>query len=194
MTKVMLIHAGPTPWDEEDRVAGAQTLPLCENALACITQLARSITQPVTAIYYSKRNEAVAQAAKALSSHFNLRARDNEALEGYQLGLWEGLTRSELRRRFPRVFPQWEENPLGVNPPEGETLPEAIERLHAAVLKIVRRNRGGSILLVLRPLALQIVLGVLRHERPENIAAHLHNPTAMETIELDDAELHLLLS
>jgi broad specificity phosphatase PhoE len=194
MTRVTLIHAGPTPWDEEDRMAGGQTLPLAEDALAKISASADAIAQPITALYYCKSNEASHEVAKALAQKFNIRARDNEGLHGFRLGLWEGLTRSELRRRFPSVFPQWEENPLAVNPPDGETLPEAIDRLHAAVVKILKRNKSGSIVLVMRPLSLQIVLGVLRHERPENIAEHLHNTTAMETIELDDAELHLLLS
>jgi hypothetical protein len=48
--------------------------------------------------------------------------------------------------------------------------------------------------LVMRPLALQIALGVLRNESAETIASHLHNAISMETIALDDAELHLLLS
>jgi broad specificity phosphatase PhoE len=194
MTHVTLIHAGPTPWDEEDRMAGGQTLPLADDALAKIAELAKQIAPPVTAIYYCKRNEASHEAARMLGGVFNLRPRDNEGLQGFELGLWEGLTRSELRRRFPSVFPQWEERPLSVNPPDGETLPEAIDRIHAAVVKIVKRNRGGSIVLVMRPLALQIALGVLRHESAETIAAHLHNTAAMETIALGDAELHLLLS
>jgi broad specificity phosphatase PhoE len=194
MTRVTLIHAGPTPWDEEDRMAGGQTLPLAEDALGKITELAKSIAPAPTAIYFCKSNEASNEVAKLLGGVFKLRPRDHEELHGFELGLWEGLTRSELRRRFPSVFPQWEEDPLSVNPPDGETLPEAIDRIHAAVMKILKRNRDGSIVLVMRPLALQIALGVLRHESPETIAAHLHNATAMETIELDEAKLHLLFS
>lgn len=185
MTRVTLIHAGPTPWDEEDRMAGAQTLPLVEDALAKIAELAKSIAPAPTAIYFCKSNEASSEVAKLLGGIFKLRPRDNEQLHGFELGLWEGLTRGELRRRFPSVFPQWEEDPLSVNPPDGETLPEAIERIHEAIVKVLKRNRGGSIVLVMRPLALQIALGVLRNESPEAIAGHLHNSTAMETIELE---------
>ncbi len=194
MTRVTLIHAGPTPWDEEDRMAGGQTLPLVEDALAKISELAQSISPAPTAIYFCKTNEASNEVAKLLGGIFKLRPRDNEQLNGFELGLWEGLTRGELRRRFPSVFPQWEENPLSVNPPDGETLPEAIERIHAGVVKVLKRNRGGSVVLVMRPLALQIALGVLRNESPEVIAGHLHNTTAMETIELDDALFQMLLS
>jgi len=194
MTRVTLIHAGPTPWDEEDRMAGGQTLPLVQDALAKITELAKSISPAPTSIYFCKSNEASNEVAKLLGGIFKLRPRDNEQLNGFELGLWEGLTRGELRRRFPSVFPQWEENPLSVNPPDGETLPEAIERIHAGVVKVLKRNRGGSVVLVMRPLALQIALGVLRNESPEVIAGHLHNVTAMETIELDDALFQMLLS
>ena len=194
MMLVTLIHAGPTPWDEEDRMAGGQTLPLAEDALGRITELAQSIALPVTALYYCESNEASQEVVRALAERFKVRPRDKDGLCGYRLGLWEGLTRSELRRRFPSVFPQWEENPLAVNPPEGETLPQVIARLREAVVKILKRHREGSIVLVLRPLALQIALGVLREESAEKIASHLQKGTAMETIELDDAAVERLLS
>ena len=184
MTRVLLIHAGPTPWDEENRLTGAQSLPLTHDAVASLTSLLDALVTPPTAIYLHKANEACLQAGKLVAGRFGLRIRDNPGLGEMRLGLWEGLTRDEVRRRFPTVIPQWQEDPLSVLPPEGESLGEAIDRARPALENIVRRNRDGVPALIVRPLMMQIIRGLLRNEEPQTIAGHLNAIDVMEMIEV----------
>ena len=93
------------------------------------------------------------QAAALVAARFEIKARDEPGLEEVGLGLWEGLTRDDLRFRFPTVYPQWEEEPLAVNPPDGEPLPDAIARLSEALAQVRRRARGAATALALRPMA-----------------------------------------
>ena len=163
-------------------------MPLTAEGTATIELLVNGISEKVTAIYACKANEACQAVAKMLGATFGLRWRDRPELDELHLGLWQGLTRDELEHRFPSVFPMWEEQPLSVNPPDGESLAQAVERIDMPLRKLLRRNRGGVVVLVLRPLALQIVAGLLRGEGPEAIASHLHVATAMETIEVNQEE------
>src|SRR5438105_5602242 len=132
MTQVLLIHAGPTPWDVENRLTGAHGLPLTADAVAAAKSLVGALPEGLTAIYLCKSNEACLQVGKLLAARFRLRLRDRPELNEINLGLWEGLTRDELNRRFPSVIPQWEEAPLTVRPPEGESVPDAIARVQPA--------------------------------------------------------------
>jgi broad specificity phosphatase PhoE len=184
MTRVHLIFAGPTPWDEEDRLVGGHSLPLTEEAEGAIGALASGLRQAPTAVYRAAASEAADRAAAIVAGRFALRPRDNMDLSEVGLGLWEGLNRDELRFRYPTIFPQWEEQPLSVLPPEGEPLEAAISRLSGAGKKIAKRNRGGTAVLILRPMAMQIIAGALRGETAETICGHLHAVAAMETIEL----------
>jgi broad specificity phosphatase PhoE len=84
------------------------------------------------------------------------------------------------------VIPQWQEEPLSVRPPEGESLGEVIDRVRPAIEKILKRNREGIVALVVRPLVMQIIHGLLRGETPEAIAKHLNHVDVMETIEVAD--------
>jgi broad specificity phosphatase PhoE len=186
MTRVFLIHAGPTPWDAENRLTGAHSLPLTSEAAAAIRTLVDAIADPVTAIYACRANEACLAVAKMLGEKFQLRPRDRPELDEVHLGLWEGLTRDEVEHRFPSVFAAWEEQPMSVVPPDGESLPQAAARIGPALQKLLKRNRAGTVALALRPLALQIVAGLLRAQAPETIAGHLHAATAMETINISD--------
>ena len=193
MTRVVLIQAGPTPWDEEERLAGAHTLPLTDGALASMRALVEQIDYPVQAAYRAAGNEAADQTAKAVARKFNLRPRDAKELDELNLGLWQGLRGAEVKSRFPSAFARWQEDPLSVTPPEGESLAGAIERLRGALAKVLRRNRGHAVVLALRPMALQIVAGILRLQSPEQIAAHLHERVPVETIDIADEDLERYL-
>jgi broad specificity phosphatase PhoE len=189
MTRVLLIHAGPTPWDEEDRVSGNHPLPLTELGHQKVQHIIAEIAHPVTGIYRHKKNDACNEVAALLTEKFKIKPRDSALLDEMNLGLWQGLTRSDLKFRYPKVVEQWKDNPLAVQPPEGETVPQAIERLGDGLKRILRRNRGITIALPLRPIAMQIMLGLLRHEPPLTIASHLQQSSPVETIELSHEDV-----
>lgn len=193
MTHILLIHAGPTPWDVEDRLVGNHPLPLTDLGRSTIEGIVQNTSYQVSVVYRFKKNEASEQAAKIVQSRFKMPIRDSAALDEVNLGLWQGLTRSDLNFRFPTVFSQWEENPLAVNPPEGETLLDAIVRIQSALKRILRRNRGIAIAFPMRPMAMQITLGLLRRETPQQIAGHLHYTSAVETIDLTHEQLQELI-
>jgi probable phosphoglycerate mutase len=189
ITRLLLIEAGPTPWDIEGRIVGSRPLPLTAEATDAIRHLLDGLPHPITSVYRSASNEACDQIARMIADKFSLRLRDNPDLEAVHLGLWEGLAHDEVKFRFPTVFPEWLQNPLAVNPPDGEPLTEAIARIYDALKRILRRNRGQTIALPLRPRTLQIAMGVLQNEPADKIASHLHESIPLATIEMDAVEL-----
>lgn len=186
-TVVVMFQAGPTPWEKEGRLVGDSSLPLTAEAIDSIRRRVNEITLPIKTVYRPAANEACVQAAQIISQKFGVRARDNANLNEMRLGLWQGLLPDEVRQRFTTAYRKWEEEPLVVTPPEGESLDAAIDRIGAAAKNIARRNRGSCVALALRPLALRIAAGVLRGQVSGEIAAGLHSGQPVETIELPDA-------
>jgi broad specificity phosphatase PhoE len=186
-TRAVLVEAGPTPWDHEQRLVGNSSLPLTAEALDAIRHLVDGFSFPIDAVYRPGTSEACVQTAQIIAKKFAIRARDNPDLEEVGLGLWQGLRPDEIRQRFPTVYPKWEEQPLQVNPPDGEPLELAIERIGGAINRILRRNRGYSFAVALRPMALQIAAGILRNRSPAAIAQRLHQRQPLETIEVNSA-------
>jgi broad specificity phosphatase PhoE len=193
MTKILVILAGPTQWDDEDRLSGNHPLPLTELAHQNIERLVAAMAQPVSAVYCCKKNDACAETAAIVAARFKLKARDNKELEEMNLGLWQGLTRADLKFRYPKVVEHWKENPLVVNPPEGEPLEQAVHRIGDALKGILKRNRNKTIALALRPVAMHITLGILRGEDLAGIATPLQQRPPVETIELSDEDLKRLI-
>src|SRR5215204_1675902 len=113
MTRVVLINAGPTRWDVEERISGSLPLPLTDEARASLPQLIQSLPQ-IDAIYRCKNNEACDEVAKAIALARKLKPRDNGELDAWCVGLWQGLRLEELRQRYPSAIEQWEESPASV--------------------------------------------------------------------------------
>jgi probable phosphoglycerate mutase len=60
----------------------------------------------------------------------------------------------EVKRKQPKVYRQWQEQPESICPPEGEMLSEARQRVGAALSKLLRKHKEGVIgLVVPEPLA-----------------------------------------
>jgi len=194
MTSIVLIAASPTPWDVEDRVVGNHSLPLTVEAHRSIEQLIATNFPNISAVYRCKANEACDETAKMIAHHFKLRLNHNAGLEEMNMGLWQGLRRDEIRFRFPKVVELWQKEPQAVEPPEGETIPDAVERLKKAALAILKKNRGSTIALALRPVAMQVISGFFRGEPLEDTLRHLHSTTPMETIDLSDDQVRALLA
>jgi len=194
MTRILLIAATPTKWDMEDRVGGNYSLPLTPEGLATARQLVDELPPTVDAVYRCKDNAACDEVAKLIAKRCNLRPKNNPDLQEFNAGLWQGMRREEIRFRYPKVNEIWQDNPLAVEPPEGETIPQATERLQHALGSILRRNRGRTVAIVIRPISQQILAGLLGREPLERICRHLQEVVPMETIELSDEQVREILS
>lgn len=193
-TRAVLIAAGPTPWDVEGRIVGNSSLPLTAEAMDAIRHLLDDVRSPINGVYRAAANEACDQVAQIVARKHALRPRDNPDLDEVRMGLWQGLLPEDIRARFPTVFRQWEEQPLQVTPPDGEPLEAAIQRIRSALNRIIRRNKGFTVALALRPMAFQITRGILHVQSAAQIAGHLRERLAIETIEIDPAATKALLA
>ncbi len=69
----------------------------------------------------------------------------------------------DVKRKQPKVYRQWQEQPGMICPPEGEMLSEARQRVQTALTKILKKHKEGTIALVIpEPLA-GVVQGELLH-------------------------------
>ena len=188
MTRIQLIAAHPTPWDDEDRVVGNHSLPLTPEGRQALLELIDRLPV-INAVYRCKTNEACDETAKLIAHKFHLRPGHRAELDEMKLGLWQGLRRDEIKFRFPKVVELWERQPLAVEPPEGEMIPEAFDRLKDGVRSILKRNRGTTIALALRPISLQLVAALLHREPLMAAVQHLQTVTPWETIQLTDEDV-----
>lgn len=160
MLEIVLIRPGSTDYDTSGRIQGTLDIPLNAEGNS---EVAREIEQlrdrRLEAVYCSTCQPAL-QTASALAAALDVPLKKLDNMRNLDHGLWQGMLVDEVKRKHPRVYRRWQEQPELVCPPEGETLAEARERVAAALQKLFKKHKQGIIGLVApEPLA-----SIIRYE------------------------------
>jgi broad specificity phosphatase PhoE len=158
MTTLYLVQTGQTVWEEQARFDPAAGAPLTDAGRQAVCDRAAQLPAGQFSAVYASGGEAERQTAALLAGALGAKVRRVQDLREVDYGLWQGLTRQEVKRRNPKIYRRWTEAPGAVRPPDGETLQEAQERVRKALRAVLKRHRGGAAAVVLRP----IVLGLAR--------------------------------
>jgi len=157
MSRLYLIPTGPTLWQCQDRLEAATGSPLADQAMAVLESICGPLVGERIDAVYSGDMSGEVQAAGLVARVLEVRRKVNPDLREVDYGLWQGLTRSEIRHRQPKHYRDWMDDPARGCPPAGETFDEASERLWSAVESIVKRHKHGAAVLVLRPVMLALL-------------------------------------
>jgi broad specificity phosphatase PhoE len=148
MSRFVLIRPGSTDYDQQGRIQGTLDMPLNEQGSASAHQLAAELRPLEISLIYSSPAQCAWQTASAIGEALDIKVKKIESWQNVDHGLWQGMLVDDLRRKHPKVFRQWQEQPENVCPPQGETLRDAQERAQAALEKLVRKQKTGTIALV----------------------------------------------
>lgn len=102
---------------------------------------------PFTAIFSSPLKRAV-DTAKAIDGHHGLTVKTVQGLKEIHVGEMEGMRISALNTNFTQFLLDWQTKGEAVNFKGGENLGQFRDRIWAAIEKIVRENRDGTVAVV----------------------------------------------
>ena len=140
MPEILLVRHGQTDWNLERRVQGHTDIPLNAAGIAEAERLARELAmEPLVAVFSSDLVRARDTAAAVAERH-GLPVTIDPALREKDFGTWEGLTDTEIAKRFPDAAQgKWG---------DGETTEVVAERAVAAIDRIRTLHPGGTVLVV----------------------------------------------
>lgn len=165
MLQIVLIRPGSTDFDQQGRIQGTLDIPLNEQGAREVERIVQEIrTLGIEAVYCGPCQSAC-QTATAIAESLNVKLKKIDALRNIDHGLWQGLLIDDVKRKQPKVFRQWQEQPQTICPPEGEMLAEAQSRVEAALHKVLKKYKQGTIALVMpEPLASVVRSGLSNGE------------------------------
>ncbi len=171
MVQFILIRPGSTDFDEQGRVQGTLDVPLNLRGDQEVAQLISQLRDRKFDVIYYAPCESAQQTATALADSLQARVKKVDALCNLNHGLWQGMRIDEIKRKHPKVYRQWQEQPEIVQPPGGETLDVVRERVGAAMRKLLKKHKRGVIGLVApEPLA-SVIHSFLSHKELGNLWA-----------------------
>jgi probable phosphoglycerate mutase len=164
MPDVVLIRPGCTDFDEQNRIQGILDLPLNHRGHAQVLGLVAQLQEVSFDVIFTAPSEPARSTAAAICEQCRAPLKEVDDFRNLDHGLWQGLQVDDVRRKYPKVFKQWQESPETVCLPEGETVAEAVERIRRGLRKCLKRKRTIGIV---APEPLATMIGcVLRGDRP----------------------------
>jgi probable phosphoglycerate mutase len=109
-------------------------------------------------------------------------------MENLNQGLWQGMLIEDVRRKQPKVYRQWQEQPENVCPPEGEMLGDADDRVRAAFTKLLKRNKEGVIGIILPEPLRSLARRFIIHEELGDLWKAPNGHGSFEVLEVDTEE------
>ena len=156
-TRLLLVRHGETEWNREGRYQGSVDVPLNPTGQRQAAALAAQLrAEPIAAVYSSTLQRAYDTAVPIAMAHGLAVVRDPRLNEINQ-GLWEGLRPADIVLRWPDLHAQWEQEPLAVRLPEGETLEDVRARVLAALDDILIAWTGHTVCVVAHKVSLSVV-------------------------------------
>jgi len=162
MLRFILVRPGSTEIAEQGRIQGCLDVPLSDSGANQVQSTVEALDTEDVEVIYSGPCIATQQTAQQIATYLESKTKVVDLLRNLDLGLWNGRRIEELKASQPKVYKQWQEHPETVCPPGGETLEEAQRRLRKALLKIVRRRKTGTFVLVLMEPLASIASSLLR--------------------------------
>jgi len=180
MTTLVLIRHGQTNWNIEGRWQGQAGPPLNERGREQALRAAEFHRRFGLAALYSSDLRRAMETAQIIAREIGRDVIPESRLREINLGKWQGMLSADIRAQYPDEFRRWHEEPLSVQPPEGETILALSVRVLKAVNKIMIRHPRQRIGVVAHELPIAIVLcrsaGLeldhLRSMMPQNGAWH----------------------
>src|SRR5947209_803921 len=143
MLLVYLARHGETEWNATGRFQGHTDTPLNEAGRDQARALAEQLDGKIGAVAASDLARA-RETAEIVARALRLKAPVVEpALRERGLGVFEGLTRDEIARRFPGEWEAYRRDHANA-PPEGEPWSAFIERATGAVRRLAGRLARGE--------------------------------------------------
>jgi len=185
MATLYVLQTGRTVWEEQARIDSAAGVPLAEDGVKDVTSAAHELLGREIGALYACDGEAERQTAELVAEQLGLKIRVEPQLRELDYGLWQGLTIDEVKRRHAKLYRHWLSAPASVCPPGGETVAEAQERLRSAVKGILRRQKDGSVLLILRPVALGLLRCLVAGADADGLWEYVNGNVVWDRYEID---------
>lgn len=99
------------------------------------------------AVYTSNLSRAV-RSAGIIAGPYGLKPVETPDLRERSFGVWEGMSFTEIKEKYPEEFEAWANDPLRYSPIEGESTIGVKERTIPCLTKILEIHKGDNIAVV----------------------------------------------
>lgn len=169
MAELLVVRSGTTDYDVQGRIRGNLDLPLTAAGRDVAAAAAIRLAAAPPVVLYASPTRCATETAAIIGRLLGIAPRRAAGFEGLDLGLWQGMLVTEMRRRQPRLARHWEEDPWTVVPPEGESPAAARGRVGAAIAALLARHPRERVAVVVPQPLDRVIAARMRGSAPGDL-------------------------
>jgi len=127
-----IVRHGETQANAEGRYLGALDTELTANGMLQAEALKSALPTHIDAVVVSPLRRAQ-QTARIVFNNSSLSLRTMHAFRERNVGVFEGLTQSEARERYPELWSRNITRQWNLAPPDGESIAEVVSRIQTGI-------------------------------------------------------------
>jgi broad specificity phosphatase PhoE len=156
--QVILVRHGQTDWNKEGIFRGRIDVKLNEAGIREAEVIGEKLrgTNP-DAVCSSPLSRAM-DTARCIASFRNKPVNPLVEFVDMEFGSWQGLSREEVRERYPKLFEKWKRLPDRVRIPGAETLGGVRKRVLRGLDTLLEMNPDGTVVIVSHGLINKVLL------------------------------------
>jgi 2,3-bisphosphoglycerate-dependent phosphoglycerate mutase len=148
MTRFIIVRHGETAWNVEGREMGHQDSPLTSLGNFQARKLAERLASVEFGALYSSDLGRAVETARTLADECKCEVIFDPRLRERNMGIFEGLTRSEMESRFPEERAAYRKAGSSYVIPKGESADQRIGRALQCFDELAVRHKGGTVVVV----------------------------------------------
>lgn len=165
MSHIYVVRHGETDWNVENRYLGSSDIPLNDNGVKQAQILRDELAD--TAIYdiYTSPQSRAALTAEIINEAHNLEVKFDDKLREREMGIFEGLTRKEVKEKYPDIYAQNPTQRFDIAPEGAEMIDSVKQRVYAFLTSLPQTE--GISLIVTHGFVARVIYGYFNPEITE---------------------------
>lgn len=144
--KLYMVRHGQTELNRLCKYQGSIETDLNSLGIAEARRVARALPE-IDALVSSPMRRAL-QTAEIISRHKTVPIETMSEFRERSVGVFEGLSKAEIRHRFPEMWKEKLMRRFDAAPPGGETVSEVLERVQRGIERLLSIYREGTVVVV----------------------------------------------
>lgn len=147
-TKIIAVRHGETEWNKVERQQGHLNSNLTEKGKLQAKAIGDCLLNYKIDLFYSSDLGRARETAQIISKIIKLEFTTDNRLRERNLGILQGITKSEFKKLYPDDWSKFNENDPDYEMPKGESIRQRYERAINCVENLSENSKGRTILLV----------------------------------------------
>lgn len=164
--KLHVVRHGQTDLNRLRRYQGSIETDLNEHGIAQARRAARALPADVDALVSSPMRRAL-QTAEIISRRIGVPVETMPEFRERSIGVFEGLSKEEIKRRFPDMWKRRLMRRFDAAPPGGESVGEVLERVRRGIDRLLASHGDGQVVVVAHGFVARAVWAIATGAAPE---------------------------